>query len=56
MCGEKRDTANLRPAITGSPPHVRGKVLFFASSFASSRITPACAGKSHHDENSDGEA
>ena len=45
MCGEK--LARIMQAIdqTGSPPHVRGKVLGKAVQLVQDRITPACAGK-----------
>ena len=46
MCGEKRFVDLVKCLPSGSPPHVRGKVVsgFLVSYFR--RITPACAGKS----------
>ena len=47
MCGEKVFAyADNREAM-GSPPHVRGKEPRFPHLLPDSRITPACAGKSH---------
>ena len=45
MCGEKGVILELRRAIEGSPPHVRGKGVSAAACAVSCRITPACAGK-----------
>ena len=45
ICGEKRQPACIQSCVSGSPPHMRGKV--YMSSFQASRmrITPAYAGK-----------
>ena len=46
ICGEK-DTAAYTPfRNVGSPPHMRGKELFFQHCLFAQRITPAYAGKS----------
>ena len=47
MCGEKRGTSMNAATKTGSPPHVRGKVLATAVVCVLRGITPACAGKSN---------
>ena len=44
-CGEKRTFAKHCRAAVGSPPRVRGKVLFGYEQAPSTRITPARAGK-----------
>ena len=46
MCGEKKHIKCYERSQTGSPPHVRGKVVNPQYSSVWSRITPACAGKS----------
>ena len=46
MCGEKFYVDEVLPGDTGSPPHVRGKVISLSSGLYIRRITPACAGKS----------
>ena len=46
MRGEKRGRQRLHSSFLGSPPHARGKGLFCKMACNSSRITPACAGKS----------
>ena len=46
MCGEKRFRLCGQDSIVGSPPRVRGKVPLNCCGYPSSRITPACAGKS----------
>ena len=46
VCGEKIWPVPHRPAITGSPPRVRGKGPAERSIGRQPRITPACAGKS----------
>ncbi len=46
MCGEKGTVTAPRRCAMGSPPRVRGKGEFSSPYFSSSRITPACAGKS----------
>ncbi len=50
MCGEKDRQPIRASTISGSPPHVRGKVLYSEQIIRTMRITPACAGKSapHH--------
>ena len=45
MCGENSRLGGASMICSGSPPHVRGKPNFVCGSFASLRITPACAGK-----------
>ena len=45
LCGEKISTVSGKMGVTGSPPPMRGKGHFCPSSFSSSRITPAYAGK-----------
>ena len=47
MCGEKLYTPCIIAPRVGSPPHVRGKVSSVLTGFCGTRITPACAGKSH---------
>ena len=46
MCGEKSFGCAFSNAVTGSPPHVRGKAAIPARRVPADRITPACAGKS----------
>ena len=46
MCGEKVRFTWHSSWSEGSPPHVRGKVLFWFVMLPQYRITPACAGKS----------
>ncbi len=46
MCGEKKNICRKPKALTGSPPHVRGKVRSLDFCSSCSGITPACAGKS----------
>ena len=46
MCGEKRCLILQSGYTSGSPPHVRGKVVFDDTHSQLPRITPACAGKS----------
>ena len=46
MCGEKRRGRHIRKNPKGSPPRVRGKVLFPVVVPVCCGITPACAGKS----------
>ena len=46
MCGEKYCWTLIACLNWGSPPHVRGKVLFWFVMLPQYRITPACAGKS----------
>ena len=45
VCGEKTLRLTVAYRLLGSPPRVRGKVLFATVSCFSPRITPACAGK-----------
>ena len=45
MCGEKQGNTAVMRAMTGSPPHVRGKEEIIMDNKYLSRITPACAGK-----------
>ena len=49
MCGEKRVKSSRNSIMTGSPPHVRGKVFIGYICVFVGRITPACAGKSAKD-------
>ena len=44
-CGENRTKSRLSKSYSGSPPHMRGKLLCEVLSFHSHRITPAHAGK-----------
>ena len=46
MCGEKLLGRPVSSREEGSPPHVRGKVLYAFVRTLAGRITPACAGKS----------
>ena len=46
VCGEKDLMYSTISFTSGSPPRVRGKVLFMFFSFLPVWITPACAGKS----------
>ena len=46
MCGEKAEEEIHRNRDRGSPPHVRGKVIYALHYCAQGGITPACAGKS----------
>ena len=46
MCGEKKRTLTDKELAEGSPPHVRGKDTVYRHRTSSTRITPACAGKS----------
>ena len=45
MCGEKGSCTIDSGSITGSPPHVRGKVVASEKVVHRHGITPACAGK-----------
>ena len=45
LCGEKTGSKSPRSAVIGSPPPVRGKVLYGEGGAATMWITPACAGK-----------
>ena len=44
-CGENSATPSASPETQGSPPQVRGKLLFSNIDFLRQRITPAGAGK-----------
>ena len=46
-CGEKEYTRAEDGQLTGSPPHMRGKVRDFEQRVVFGGITPAHAGKSH---------
>ena len=46
VCGEKYNQAMEGYVTNGSPPRVRGKDILLTFLYDSSRITPACAGKS----------
>ena len=48
VCGEKGAGIKLSIASMGSPPHMRGKAMRPLLPAGGGRITPACAGKSHH--------
>ena len=48
VCGEKFGCPCVHRICGGSPPRVRGKVPESQSAHSGRRITPACAGKSHH--------
>ena len=45
MCGEKRQLGVHPERLAGSPPRVRGKVLWHIPPAHALGITPACAGK-----------
>ena len=45
VCGEKSWPCIADAVPPGSPPRMRGKVLFLAGNRPGHRITPACAGK-----------
>ena len=46
VCGEKNAARIFQNTVGGSPPRVRGKVIYRTLSKICHRITPACAGKS----------
>ena len=46
VCGEKEVRHQSRASGIGSPPRMRGKVLYYGSKDLTTRITPAYAGKS----------
>ena len=48
MCGEKNGVEFRDSFKLGSPPRVRGKDAQLTLLYYPPRITPACAGKSHH--------
>ena len=45
VCGENPDGNWSKRPLAGSPPRVRGKRCQCGAAFRTSRITPACAGK-----------
>ena len=45
LCGEKRSGGSTSSLVRGSPPPMRGKGEAFKGDYATSRITPAYAGK-----------
>ena len=45
VCGENGDQEAVRRLHGGSPPRVRGKLLYKDARVDQTRITPACAGK-----------
>ena len=45
VCGENRAKRKLRIRFLGSPPRVRGKLIYFREGQKQRGITPACAGK-----------
>ena len=49
MCGEKAYPLTVCKLNQGSPPRVRGKAIGRCFGARSTRITPACAGKSDDD-------
>ena len=53
LCGEKFVMRSRRLLCLGSPPPMRGKVLHFVQSSQRNRITPAYAGKSSGNGNTD---
>ena len=44
MCGEYREWDLNSRIAKGSPPHVRGILIFLSVNHSTFRITPACAG------------
>ena len=48
VCGENCVSSTVPPAKRGSPPRVRGKLLYPASKNILPGITPACAGKTNY--------
>ena len=48
LCGEKLSVYATAESNTGSPPPMRGKVLYAGMTTAKTRITPAYAGKRAH--------
>ena len=53
LCGEKSFEQFRTFCVKGSPPPMRGKVLHFVQSSQRNRITPAYAGKSSGNGNTD---
>ena len=47
VCGEKMLPGHAKGIVTGSPPRVRGEVVFISIPIVFYRITPACAGRRH---------
>ena len=45
VCGKNLGALRLALVVSGSPPRVREKLLFFLMLVEALRITPACAGK-----------
>ena len=45
VCGENGLCAGFHGGRLGSPPRVRGKLMFDTCAWSTPRITPACAGK-----------
>ena len=52
VCGEKMAEGKAEIARTGSPPRVRGKEGLVSGSYMQMGITPACAGKSEAERQS----
>jgi len=48
VCGKNINVGQAIIGNSGSPPHVREKPTAWAKSCNLLRITPACAGKTHH--------
>ena len=48
MRGEDGFMSNLSHHVMGSPPHARGRLYDLVSETMTSRITPACAGKTRN--------
>ncbi len=46
VCGEQSFTHTARTKSPGSPPRVRGTVVYIHNLYETPRITPACAGNS----------
>ena len=49
MCGKDSMNSLYLASSSGSPPHVRERLLLRTNSLTADRITPACAGKTTHD-------
>ena len=47
LCGEKDHGDSVHSRLPGSPPPMRGKVLYTCTKYKLMRITPAYAGKRH---------
>ena len=50
VCGEKGTEKKSRIGLSGSPPRVRGEVVYEGDLCNLARITPACAGRSAQKE------